>query len=601
MLAITIITPDGESINETIKTSKYENYINLDIANPKLWWPIGYGEQPLYQVIVKLEKDEEVFDREGLKIGLRTLTIKQEEDEWGESFEFEVNGVSIFAKGANYIPEHNILARCNYQKTERLIKDCVAANFNCIRVWGGGIYPEDYFYDLCDQYGLIVWQDLMFACAAYELTEAFAENIRLEVEDNMRRIRHHASLGLWCGNNENEWGWLVWEGMSDLGLKADYIKQFEMLLPKVAQEIDPNTFYWLASPSSKGSFAKPNDENYGDVHYWEVWHGRKPFTDFRNTYPRFMSEFGLQSFPSLKTIKSFTLPEDRNIFSYVMESHQKNGSGNSKIFHYIGEYFKFPKDFSSILYLSQLIQAEGIKYGVEHWRRNRGRCMGATYWQLNDCWPVASWASIDSYGRWKALHYFAKRFYAPILVSANEEETNVELHITNDTLSAIKGELVWKLRDNKSEVIQEGSSEVEVKALTAKCCESLDFGEVLATEEDKREVYLEYHLEVDGAVISNGTVLFVRAKHFKFVDPEIEALIKEDDDKFILEVEAKAYAKYVEIDFEELDLVLSDNYFDLSANQTKVLEIKKEDIYQDISLKDLKEQLRVRSLWESYR
>ena len=370
--------------------------------------------------------------------------------------------------GANYIPEDNLLARTSFEKTEKLLKDSVEANFNMVRIWGGGHYPEDYFFDLCDRLGLIVWQDFMFACSAYQLTDEFLDTVKKEAVDNIKRLRHHASLGIWCGNNEVEEGWVYWGWPQDPKRKTDYIKLFEFILPDIVKEHDPETFYWSSSPSSGGGFDEPRDPNRGDMHYWEVWHGLKPFTEYRKYFFRFCSEFGFQSFPALKTVESFTLPEDRNIFSHVMESHQKNSGANGKILYYLSENFLYPKDFDSLLYASQLLQAEAIKYGVEHWRRNRGRCMGSLYWQLNDCWPVASWSSIDSFGRWKALHYFAKKFYSPILLSIEEEGKTASIHVTNETMQDVQGLIEWKLRTNTSEVLKEGLAEINVEKLSAR-------------------------------------------------------------------------------------------------------------------------------------
>lgn len=589
-------SPDGTGYAKSVILSGCENNIGIDIENPLLWWPNGYGKQPLYSVTVALKKQDEVLETKTLTIGLRTLTVKREKDQWGESFAFEVNGLSIFAMGANYIPEDNILSRCTPEKSERLIRDCIEANFNCIRVWGGGIYPEDYFLDLCDRYGLIVWHDLMFGGAVYEMTDEFAENIRREAEDNIRRIRHHACLGLWCGNNEMEMGWVDWGFRKTAKLRMDYIKQFEILLPQVARETDPNTFYWPSSPSSGGGFEKPNDENTGDAHYWEVWHCLKPFTDYRKFYFRFVSEFGFQSFPCLKTVESFTLPEDRNIFSYVMEKHQKNGAANGKILYYLSENFKYPKDFDSLLYTSQILQADAIKYGVEHWRRNRGRCMGAIYWQLNDCWPVASWSGIDSFGRWKALHYFARKFFAPVLISADLEGTVVELYITNDTLDRVKGKITWALRDHRSKVLKEGSVEIEANALSACMYEKLDFCDVLTGRKELAKTYLEFALHVDGNCVSSGTVLFVKPKHFEFVNPEVKVDVKEQENKYLILLISEVFAKYVELDIKGVDCIFGDNYFDLSAGREKAVEVKKDSMSKSITAGELKERLSVRSI-----
>ena len=361
MLACKITAPDG-----TVLTVEKEVGINETIEAlieaPQLWWPNGYGAQPLYTVRVELRMSDSVLDVWERTIGLRTVTVCTDADEWGNQFAFVVNGQKIFAMGANYIPEDNLLGHLSEERSERLIRDCARANFNCIRIWGGGYYPEDYVYDACDRYGILVWQDLMFACNVYDLNDEFEANILAETADNVKRIRHHACLGLWCGNNEMEWGWRDWgrlEGHRPK-YKADYTKIFEMLLPRLVKQVDDQTYYWLSSPSSGGSFDDPNDFNRGDNHYWEVWHSNKPFTEYRDFYFRFCSEFGFQSFPGKKTLDSFSLPEDQNIFSEVMESHQKNGLANTKIFSYISGYYKYPKDMESIAYISQILQLKAI-------------------------------------------------------------------------------------------------------------------------------------------------------------------------------------------------------------------------------------------------
>jgi beta-mannosidase len=600
---VKVTAPDGTVLRAepvTFAGGAVQGHARLTVSEPELWWPNGFGKQPLYTVEARLVRGGEELDAKKFRIGLRTLTVRREPDRWGETFEFEVNGVSIFAMGANYIPEDNIVARCSRERTERLIQDCVEANFNSIRVWGGAFYPHDWFYDLCDEYGLIVWQDFMFGCAVYEMTPEFADNVRREFEDNVRRLRHHASLGLWCGNNEMEWAWVEWDMVREPKLRTDYLKLFEMLIPEVLAELDPNTFYWPASPSSGGSFDDPNAENRGDVHYWQVWHGQSKFTDYRQFYFRFCSEFGFQSFPELKTVESFTAPEDLNIFSYVMERHQKSPSGNSKILAHIADNFLYPKDLDALLYASQLLQAEAIKYGVEHWRRHRGRCMGAIYWQLNDCWPVASWSSIDYFGRWKALHYAAKRFFAPVLLSACEEGTSVSLHVTNDTLQDVAGTIVWKLRDPKSRILEEGAVEAAAAALSAVRAVELDFAALLDTEEKRRQAYLQFELVADGRVVSGGTVLFVKPKHFAFVPPEIAAEVAEAEEAFVVRLTSQSFAKYVELRLAAADARFSDNFFDLSAGETKEVTVPKARLSQPLSAAELQRQLRVRSLIDSY-
>jgi beta-mannosidase len=610
-----LITPPGRS--EIIKTIKIKEgdskgFLHFKINDPMLWWPNGYGEQPLYGVRINLKYGDNLLDSKDFMIGLRTIDIRQKKDRWGKSFEFVVNGVPIFAKGANYIIEDSLMPRYSEERTEKLINDCIEANFNCIRVWGGGIYPPDYFYDLCDRYGLIVWQDFMFACSVDPQGRKITENIKKELEDNIKRIRNHACLGLWCGNNEIEWMIHIVENKPPEELKIPqiamlpklrqmkntYINLFEKSIPEIVRKYDPERFYWPSSPSSGGKFNNPNGSSIGDVHYWEVWHELKPFEEYRKHYFRFTSEFGFQSFPGIKTIKSFTIPDDRNIFSYVMEKHQKNGLANGKILTYLSETFKYPKDFESLLYTSQILQAEAIKYGVEHWRRNRGRCMGSLYWQLNDCWPVASWSGIDYFGRWKALHYYARRFYSPVLISAEDSNgKTVNIYVTNDTRKSIQGVIEWRLRDNKSGVISRGSKEVSVPSLKARECMKLSFKDVI-NEDNIREVYLEFFLNSSGQFMSYGTLLFVKPKYFNFLNPKVKATMDENNGEIIITVESRAFAKSVEIILDKIECKLSDNYFDLSGGCKKIVKIKKSDLSAKMNLGEIEEQLQIRSLYD---
>ncbi|WP_369688914.1 glycoside hydrolase family 2 protein [Bacillus sp. FJAT-26390] len=594
--------PDGTLLENEAISDSASTSLSFEITNPQLWWPRNYGEQPLYALRVILRSNEVETDGRTLRIGLRTLVVRQEKDEWGESFEFVVNGRNVFAMGANYIPEDNVFGRLSPERTERLLQSCAEANFNCIRVWGGGYYPDNQFYDACDRLGLIVWQDHLYACGAYDFNDAFRENIRQETIDNVKRIRHHASLGIWSGNNELEYAWANWGWTERYGekLRDAYLLQFEQFLPELNAETDPNTFYWRSSPSSYGGIDDPNLENVGDMHYWDVWHGRKPVNEFRTLFPRFMSEFGLQSFPSLKTVESFTLPEDRNIFSYVMEAHQKNGTGNEKILYYISEYFKYPKDFESLLYVSQLIQAEGMRVGVEHWRRNRGRCMGAIYWQLNDIWPGASWSSLDYFGRWKATQHAAKRFFAPVLVSACEEGTDVSLHVTNDTLECFDGLLSWRLLDRRSEVIRTGETPVIADALSCREVVALALGTELDTPDKLRQRYLEFTLSTDGREVSGGMALFVKSKHFEYLDPHITAEVAEEEDQYVVSLSAEAFAKFVLLDLRDADASWSDNIFDLSASIPKRVVVPKSSLSTALSLSQFRKQLCVCSLFDTY-
>lgn len=594
-----ITAPDGEVLTLP-GTTAAEQVITIE--HPQLWWPNGLGKQPLYRVTVRLATG----DTRVWRIGLRTMTVSREKDEWGEEFCHVVNGVKVFAMGADYIPEDNILARVTPERTRRLLEDCKAANFNAIRVWGGGYYPDDAFYDICDELGLLVWQDLMYACAFYDLTPDFERSIRVETHQNVARLRHHASLALICGNNEMEMfmagansaliNHRTWEFVPTYPHHiTDYVKMFEYILPAIVKETAPQTYWWPASPSSGGNFDAPNDENRGDNHYWDVWHGEKPFTEYRKFFFRYASEFGFQSFPCLKSVKQFTLPDDRNIFSRVMERHQRNQAANGKILSYLSQTFRYPNSFDDLLYASQLMQAEAIRYGVEHWRRNRGRCMGAIIWQLNDIWPVASWASIDYYGRWKALHYAAKRFFAPVMISAEEEgelsqnpkineyhpaplEKSFRLNVCNETLRDVTGEVVWALRTPDGAIVRQNQQTLTIPAMSAKWLDKVDCADASLTGH-----YVSFAFVVDDVALSEGTCIFCAPKHFEFVDPRLTLETRGDT----LVVTSHAYAKQVWLESEDADLLLDDNAFDMNPG-TKVVRV----------VKGTAEKVRGRSVWD---
>ncbi len=571
---VTLTDPDG---NARVYDGSPSQIV---VEHARLWWPNGLGSQPLYTVRVELLDDAggviDVWER---RIGLRTMTMQRKKDAYGESFAHEVNGQAFFAMGADYIPMDSLVARVDQARTRKFLESARDAHFNVVRVWGGGYYPDDFFFDLCDELGLVVWQDFMFACCVYELTEAFEKNITEEFIDNVKRIRHHASLGLWCGNNEME---LFLRDERQVWCKnpllfSDYVKMYEYIIPKVLKTYDPQSFYWPASPSCGGGFDDPNDENRGDVHYWKVWHGGLPFAAYRRLFPRYMSEFGFESLPALKTVETFTEPEDRNLFSYVMEKHQRCAFGNGTVMRYMEQTFLYPTDFDMVIYASQLMQAEAMRYGVEHFRRNRGRCMGGVIWQFNDCWPVASWAMVDYFGRWKAVMYYAKRFFAPLMLSCQEEgmhtaapnlnvqpfdyEKSIKLCAANETLSEKKVTVFWELRDASAKILRSESREMTLPPLSAVWLDKEELPEA-----DVFENYVSYRMEADGEVCSRGTVLFCFPKYFRFRKPEIRVEVEDGE----LAVSSDCYAKGVRILNEADDLRLDDNYFDLNGETRRV-------------------------------
>ncbi len=577
---------------------KPENKMTCTIDNPKLWWPNGYGEQPLYTVAVSLTHNGTEVSRKEKRIGLRTLTMKRKKDRYGETFGFEINGVMIFAKGANYIPEDNLYGRTSYEKTRKLLDTCIAANFNCIRVWGGGNYPEGYFYDICDELGLIVWQDFMFACAAYDLTEDFAANIKAEFEDNIRRLRNHASLGMWCGNNEMESAWLYWGLPENEKLHQDYLTMFERIIPEAVNRFDPETFYWPSSPSSGGGFDKTCEEGYGDAHYWDVWHGKKPFEDFENLYFRFASEYGFQSAPSMKTIRTFAEDDDLNMFSNVMENHQKcidNGHGNVTLMTYLHNYYQMPKDFKTTLYTTQILQADCLEIAISHFRSHRGRCLGSTYWQLNDCNPVVSWSTIDYYGRWKAAHYVVKRCYAPTVINMCRDEEELIFYVSTECQKPVTYNFSYQIVHQQKGLLIADSMEISVAPLSAK-----EICRVIVSKmelEDIRNCYVVYTLKENGTEVASRSALLVKPKQFTFRNPEITASWCEKEDTYELTLIAKEYARRVCAEFENVDAVLSDNCFDLLPGVTKTVTVAKESLEADINLEVLKKELEIMSCY----
>lgn len=586
-----LIDPDGKRIDETSPGI-------IEVCSPRLWWPSGLGEQPLYRLTVELLSGGHIVDRTEKNIGLRTMTLVRRKDEQGEGFCHCVNGVEFFAMGADYIPEDNIFSRITEKRTRKLLLECKRANFNALRVWGGGYYPPDSFYDECDRLGIVVWQDMMFACANYPLDYDFEDNITNEIRENVRRIRHHASLALWCGNNEMEEFEIVGAYESGLKDRAVYIRMFEHIIPHILHEEDPFTPYWPSSPSSGGSYDNPTDPTRGDVHFWKVWHSRMPFSEYRKHQFRYVSEFGFESFPCMSSVRKFTAPEDWNIFSRVMETHQRSVGANGLIISYLAQSFLYPTSFPVLLYASQVLQAEAIKTGVEYWRSHRGMCMGAIYWQLNDIWPVASWSSIDYYGMWKALHYYARRFFEPVHISCEEYGESQEyetviaephgdvkcsarLNVTNETRGEVRGAVRWELRDNGDKVVRTGSRDAIVPSLSAVDVEMLDFGVI-----DFLKYHLYYEFVKDGAAVSSGTVIFTAPKYYHWKDPALSVTRRGDE----LVIRADAYAKSIEVYSDDGVFLLSDNFFDLEKGEktVKIIEEKGVADYKVRSVYDIK-------------
>jgi beta-mannosidase len=573
----------------------------LDIKKPELWWPNDMGKQPLYNVTVKLlDKEGRLLDIMTKRIGLRTLRLERKKDKWGESFLFVVNGVPFFAKGACWIPADTFAPHLTYNDYADLIRSCADAHMNMLRVWGGGFYEADVFYDLCDEMGICVWQDFMFACATYPtFDKSFMDNIYAEFDDNIRRLRHHPGIALWCGNNEMEQGWVGDEWNDRQMSWADYSKLFDKMLPEICNKLDPERDYWPCSAHSPiGDRRDHSNPNWGDAHLWDVWHGKKPFEWYRTAMHRFCSEFGFQSFPEPKTVYGYTAPQDRNITSYVMEHHQRSGIGNTTIMTYMLDWYRLPGDFEKTLYLSQILQGMAMKYGVEHWRRNMPRTMGTLYWQLNDCWPVASWASIDYHHRWKALHYMAKQFFAPVLVSGVEkpESSSVEIYLNSDLMESTKGELSWIVTDVQGKTMTKGKKPVEI-ARGSQMAYVLNLTEAVK-KYGVRNLMVWLEAAVKGRTVSTNFVTFARPKHLELCPPDIKAEVSQIKGKPTVTLTTKAPALWTWLELDGTDVRFSDNYFHLRPGKPVSITIS-----TDVSLSaaKIKKQLKIRSLIDTYK
>ncbi len=613
------VTPAIETLGEELLTARVTARYNdelvgeilgdpqaaLTITDPKLWWPNNLGDQPLYDVKVELlNAAGDVLDTMSRRIGLRTLVLDRHPDQWGETFEFVVNGVPFFAKGGNWIPADAFVTATTHQRYHDLLTSVKDANMNMLRVWGGGIYEQDEFYDLCDELGICIWHDFMFACSTYPaFDEDFLRNVRAEAVDNVRRLRHHPSIALWCGNNELEQG-LVGPEWTDRTMSwEDYGKLFDKLLPEVTARLDPQRSYWPSSPHTPhGNRADYNNPTMGDAHLWDVWHGRKPFEWYRTCTHRFNSEFGFQSFPEPRTVDGYTEPQDRNVTTYVMELHQRSGIGNAVIMHYMLDWFRLPSSFDMTLYLSQILQGMAMKYAVEHWRRAMPRGMGTLYWQINDCWPVASWASIDYHGRWKALQYMAKRFYAPILVSALEDAQTgaLEIHLTNDTLAPTTGEVSWRLTNVEGKGLAHGKKTATIPAQKSVHVDTADLSAHLGkhTLRESRELMVWLQYKVKGQVVSTNFASFARPKHQDLIAPEIALqTVALGNNQYEVTLKALHPALWAWLELEGHEATFSDNFVHLHPESEIRIVVTPDE---PLTLKAFKKLVKAFSLIDTY-
>jgi beta-mannosidase len=593
------LTDKNVAAQRRVSLTPGTNHVALNIAvpHPALWWPNGLGAHPLYSFKARLLIDGKVVDEATTRTGLRALELRQQRDESGKSFTFVINGVPVFAKGGNWIPADSFPSRITKDKYRELVQSVRDTNMNMLRVWGGGIYESDDFYDLCDEMGILVWQDFMFGCSMYPGDQAFLDNVRQEAIDNVKRLRNHPSIAIWVGNNEIESGWFHWGWKEKLPAKLwdDYLKIFYGVLPEVCKSFDPSRSYWPSSPSSNLE-DDPESQKMGDLHYWQVWHASAPFTDYEKQFPRFMTEYGFQSFPQLETVTTYTAPTDRDIKSPVMMAHQRHPRGNQLIREYMLREYPEPKDFESFLYVSQVLQAEGIKIGAEHLRRIMPHNMGSLFWQIDDCWPVASWSSIDYTGRWKALQFYARRFYNDILVSPHEENGNLNFYVVSDRLQPTAAQLQVSLLDFEGHSLWSQQQAIEVAGLKSKSYLAVPIATLLAGK-DPKSVFLLAELLVGGKPVSRNEHFFQPYKNLLLPQPRISAETVRTRKGFRITLSSDKLARSVYLAAPNYAGSFVDNYFDLIPGKKVEVEFRTGGA---VRLADFQKRLTVRSLADAF-
>lgn len=608
----------------------------MDIQEPELWWSRGLGEAKLHTFRATLVQGTGLLSEREVRTGLRSIHLIRERDEAGASFYLELNGIPVFCKGANHIPNDSFVSEVTPDRYLHEIRSAVESNMNMLRVWGGGIYESDVFYDLCDEHGILVWQDFMFACSMYPGDERFLQSVKQEAADQIRRLRHHPSLVLWCGNNEIDSAWSHYAEGRGWGWKqsfsheqreqlwADYEAVFHQILPGQVQEFMPEIPYWPSSPlvnlTGDERQHTRNDSTEGDIHYWGVWHNSEPFENYSKYVGRFMSEYGFQSFPEYRTVRTYAEEQELALESEVMLAHQKNAKGNQLIKTYMDRYMQEPRDFVSFMHMSQILQAEAMGMAIEAHRRRKPYCMGTLYWQMNDCWPVASWASMDYYGRWKAAQYTIKRSFKDIMLSIelpaekseqaeSQHYDNISIHLINDTHESLEGTLRVALYHIREGLTEERTQSVEIPKLGATVASTLSIHELLHGR-SAAEYVLVAALEHDGTVLDHREKLLAPLQSTSLPAPEITvhevsglsdpsdqpdkaslsthaakitSIWWEDDDVHWFSVQSDVLAKYVWLSA-NVDGIFTDNNFDLLPGEPRIIGFRPREVPQGYSL-----------------
>jgi len=575
--------------------------VDFEIKNPSRWSCNGSGNQNLYNISIQVMNPERASDVFHSSYGIRDVELVQEKDTSGKSFYFKVNGDAVFMKGANWIPADHFLTRVTKNKYRELLIAAKEANMNMIRVWGGGVYEDDAFYDLCDSLGILVWQDFMFACAMYPGDSSFISNVQQEIIDNVKRLRNHPCIALWCGNNEIDEGWKNWgwqkqfsyTGKDSVEIWKNYIKVFHELIPGLLSTMDPTRPYWESSPSI--GWGHEESLHSGDSHYWGVWWGMQPFEMYGKKTGRFMSEYGFQGMPTLRTVESFTEAGERKTESAAMKNHQKHPKGFETIGLYMDEWYKKPKDFESYVYISQLLQAEGMKMAIEAHRRAKPYCMGSLYWQLNDCWPAISWSSIDYSGNRKAVYYKVKESFEKYLVSVTDTGKNFTVYVVSDDAVNQNAVLRITAMDFSGKVRWSDSATVAVSG-DAAVIGYLKSLEKIISMCDPAQTFIRLQLVNDKTILTENLYYFKKTKDLLLKGAEINFSIKAIENTVCtLEIKSNKLSKNVFLDTPGHDIEFSENYFDLLPHETRTVHFRTK-----LSGAEIKKQLIIRTVSDTY-
>ena len=572
-----------QSIEKKVELQPGQNTVSLPLSveSPHLWMPNGWGEPALYEFEASVWVDGQLVSQKSHQIGLRQVRVVQEKDKEGMSFYFEVNGVPMFAKGTNLIPSDALLPRVTRARYARLLEDAQISHMNMIRVWGGGIYEDDAFFEEADKRGILIWQDFMFACTTYPHDPVFLHRVSEEAEYNIKRLRNHASLAMWCGNNE------IYEGLRYWGWKEKYTPEvyqqmlegydvlFRHLLPAKVKELDPGRFYLEGSPY-EANWGRPESWKIADSHNWGTWYGQKPFESLDTEIPRFMSEYGFQAFPEMKTIRTFASPEDYELESPVMNAHQKSTIGNALIKKTMALYYPVPEKFEDLVYMGLVLQGQGMRHGMEAHRRNRPYCMGSLPWQLNDSWPVVSWSAIDYYGNWKALHYQAKRVFAPILINPIQQNDSLNIYLISDCPDT-KDHLMLEMKVTDFDGKKQGKpiqlNTLTVPANTSQCVYRIKPDTWLSPEEQQR-CFMQLTLkDKAGNTLAETVYFFRKTKDLLLPETTVSCKMKQKDGMCELTLFSPALAKDVFIEIPLQGARFSDNFFDLLPGERKTVVI----------------------------